>query len=105
MVTFEIQTDLERLLEDATAQIMRDFEKEAPPVFKESLGNPPPSKRGSHPAKRSGNLQRTLTATLTAPDTVEMSFESYAQYLDSIFGGELGRDFIEEDVVRALSKL
>lgn len=100
----EVKSDLERSLEDATKRIFRELATDAPLEMQSLIGSPPPSAKGSPPARRSGNLQRSLRGTLTSPQSAEIEMADYAQYLDPVFDGYLERPFIEISIARTLKK-
>lgn len=107
MFAIEIeQPDWTRTIEDVTAQIMKSFVEDAPMQFAQILDNPPPSSKGSPPAKRSGALIRSLKARVTAPDEAELEMINYATNLDAIFGEKnYDRPFVRRGIARTLADL
>lgn len=97
---------LSRSIEEVTTQILRDIEKEAPEQFRQVLDNPPPSKEGDAPAKRSGNLIRTLKVTVINPLEAELEMAYYAQHLDPFFDEpNYDRPFIQRGMAKTLAQL
>lgn len=98
--------DLNRTIEEVTAQLLRDFKKEAPGQFTEILDNPPPSKEGGPPAKRTGNLIRTLKVNVINPTDAEIIFPFYVQHLEPFFEEpNHDRPFVQRAIARTLDQL
>lgn len=104
-VTAPANLDLTRTIEQATAEIIRQIADDAPAetaaLMPTAAGR---SKKGAPPNRQSGNLARTLRATVIAPTTAEIEMAGYAEYLDPFFGGNLDRPFIETGIDRAIAK-
>ncbi|MBS3915593.1 MAG: hypothetical protein KG003_13950 [Bacteroidetes bacterium] len=101
----EFRKDLHRSIEQVTAQLVKDFADEVPEQLRALIDDPPPSRTGSPPAKRSGTLQRTLRAYVVGPTAAEIEFENYVAHLDPIFEGEHDRPFIERGIAKTLEEL
>ena len=97
---------ISRSLEEVTAQILRDIEKEAPEQFQQVLDSPPPSEEGNAPAKRTGNLIRSLQARVISPTEAELEMAYYAQHLDPFFDEpNYERPFIQRGMAQTLAQL
>jgi len=102
----DFQKDIHRTIEEMTAELVKDFADQAPDSFQEILDNPPPSKEGNPPAKRSGDLSRTLRAYVVGPTEAELEFEGYAAFLDPLFDeNNYNRPFIEKGIAKTLAEL
>lgn len=98
--------DLRRSIDEVTAEILRDIEKQAPEQFRQVLDNPPPSKEGGPPAKRLGKLIRTLHVVPISPTEAELVMEDYAKYLDPFFEEpNYDRPFIQRGIARTLEQI
>lgn len=117
----EIAAELNRSLEDVTAQIIRVIATDAPGEMQElmALSSPSgnPAKGGGHhsavgepPAIVTRNLFRSLQGRAISPTEAEIEMAASAFYLDPLFegqgkgGGYLDRPFIEKGIIRAIAK-
>ena len=89
---------------NAVSEVLVRELTELAPVEMKGLFGSSPSPKGSPPGVKSGNLSRSLTGIANGLSG-EISMAFYAEYLDSFFGGNLERDFVEKGIDRTLVRV